>query len=211
MNRINITKEVLVLHEKDYLSKIDQEVEEEYKNGLPDEVLSEARKLMAMADERLKPKSAKVVEVDFSVNKKVVTGANEGNVVSFQPFGEFELLAAASKDSDVKWYEQIITVGAIDGRGGCLLEINPYGEGSKEVKITLSAEPGSESVIKQMLNKFAGKTVDVEISLAGCPILSAEIDVTPEASEAEGMGVIQQFERPDTKKGKLKIGFVIKK
>jgi len=211
MNKINITNEILALHEKDYLSKIDQEVEEEYKNGLPDDVLSEARKLMAMADERLKPKNEKVVKVDFSQNKKPATSTHEGNVVHFEPFGEFELLAAASKDSDVKWYEQIITVGAIDGRGGCLLEINPYGEDSKEVKITLSAEPGSESIINKMLNKFAGKTVDVEISLAGNPILSAEIDVTPEASLAEGMGVIQQFERPDTKKGKLKIGFVIKK
>jgi hypothetical protein len=211
MNRINITDEVLALHEKEYLSKIDREVEEEYKDGLPEDVLSKARQLMVMADERLKPKSSKVVEVDFEHNKKVATEIHTDNVVSFEAFGEFELLAAASKDSDVKWYEQIITVGAIDGRGGCLLEINPYGEGSKEVKITLSAEPGSESVIKQMLNKFAGKDVDVEISLAGTSILSAEIYVTPEASLAEGMGVIQQFERPDTKNEKLKIGFVIKK
>ena len=211
MNRIDITKEVLALHEKDYLAKIDQEVEDEYKDGLPDEVLSAARKLMAMAEERLKPKNAKVVEVDFSANKKVTTNTTADNVVSFQPFGEFELLAAASKDSDVKWYEQIITVGAIDGRGGCLLEINPYGEDSKEVKITLSSEPGSENVLKQMLNKFAGKDIDVEISLAGVPILFAEIYVTPEANLAEGMGIIKQEERPDTKNEKLKIGFVIKK
>lgn len=210
MSRTDITKEIIALHEREYLSKIDLEVEEEYKDGLPEKVLLKARQLMAKADERLNPTSEKVVEVNFAQNKKVATETNVDNIVSFEVFGEFELLAAASKDSDVKWYEQIITVGAVDGRGGCLLEINPYGEDSKEVKITLSAEPGSESVIKQMLYKFAGRTVDVEISLAGSPILSAEIDVTPEASEAEGMGVIEQLERPDPKKGKLKIGFVVK-
>lgn len=203
MNRIDITKEILALHEKEYLEKIDKDVEEEYKNGLPEDVLSQARKLIDLADKRFEAESEKVVKVDFSQSQK-------SNVVSFEPFGEFELLAAAAKESDIKWYEQVITVGAIDGRGGCALEINPYGEGSKEVRVTLSAEPGFEGVIKQMLNKFAGKDVEVEISLAGSPILSAEVYVTPEANLAEGVGVIHQIERPDTKSEKLKIGFVIK-
>jgi hypothetical protein len=212
MKRINLTEEILTLHEQEYVSAIDREAtEEEDKYGIDDAVLTKARSLIAMAEARMMPQRSNVVTADFGQGQKTSSTSVPDNVVQFEPFGEFELLAAASKDTNTLWYEQIITVGAIDGRGGCLLEINPYGENPSDVAITLSAKLGSEALLNQMLLKFAGKDVNVEISFEGNPILTAELYVTPEATMADGLGTIKQIDKPDTTKEKLKIGFSIKK
>jgi hypothetical protein len=210
MKAINVTKDILALRQDAYFNEITQQVNEEIEDGFTQEELEDAQRLIASADTLVKPKRSNVIGTNFGAKKSRTVENRIRNESRFEPFGEFELLAAAAKDSDVKWYEQIITVGAREGKGGCVLEINPYGDDGNNIKITLSAMPGNEGLITQMLGKFAGQDVNVEIMFEGKSMLSAEIYVTPEANLAEGLGTLQQSDRPDTKYEKIQIGFKLK-
>lgn len=110
--------------------------------------------------------------------------------------GEFELLAAAPEESDIKWYENIITVDGKNGKGGFSVEINPYDD-SNEIRITISPKTGYESSLQSLLEQFADKDVEVIISLKGVPMMKAEIYIYPEADLAEGEGVIFNSEIPE--------------
>jgi len=212
-NRINVTEIFRSLHEQEIMDEISNNIEEEFKNGLPKELEKDVLSIMARAKEiqeakvsKEKPsdqKPSSVVQIDFNKIKDNIAEKAKSFLPLFGESSEFELLAAAPENSDFKWFESIITVA------GCDIEINPIGNSTDKVLVTISPKKG-DSEGKKVLEHFAGQDIEIAINHNGTTLLSADIYVSPEADEAQGDGVVKIDSRPSTD-GKLTIDIVNKK
>ncbi|MFW8589271.1 hypothetical protein ACOI22_00535 [Glaciecola sp. 2405UD65-10] len=126
------------------------------------------------------------------------------------PLAEFKLLSAGKKESSIKWHEQLITVGGVDGRGGCLLEIATRAK-TNQVNITLSAQANGEALLQALLADYAGGELDINITFKNKVLLEAHIRVAEDADIARGRGVLFDSERPDTKDESAIINIINKK
>jgi len=200
---IDVTEQIIGLYEQDLIDNIRNKIDNDVYIG--DEINLQ-RKVDQFMDfiEKDQNKSPKITPINFrDIQEKIVNKISE-----FIPlFGEFELLAAASEEpSNLKWYEHIITIGAVDGEGGFSLEINTRGKDSNEVKITISPQSGSEALLQKILAPYADQEIHISISNNGTSLLSAEMYVSPEADEAEGDGIIIDNSQPS--EGKFKIDLI---
>jgi len=202
-NTIDITEKIIDLYEQDLMDEIQYKVVNEKYDGDKESLKKRINQFMVLVENK-KNKSPKTTPINFSdIKENIVNKVSE-----FVPlFGEFELLAAASEEpSNLKWYEHIITIGAVDGEGGFSLEINTRGQDSNEVKITISPQSGSESLLQKILEPYADQEINISISNNGTPLLSAEMYVSPEADEAEGDGII--IDNSQSSEGKFKIDLI---
>ena len=175
--RINITDKIMALHEQEMIEEISQRVQEELKSGLPDELEQRVIKLMAQAQEN-NTNSTKVVSINTQTNKTDVKTTR-----TYSPFlGEFELLAAAGKQSDnsLKWFEEIIEIAGYE------IEINPRGIDTNKVLITVLKKQDNA----QLLEPYADKEIEIVINKNGQTLLNANLYIFPKADVAKGDGLI---------------------
>lgn len=188
MNRKNITKEIMELHQKQIIDEISREVEEELKDGIPDELLTQADKLIKMVQDR-KDKDKKVMPVNFGKDKAPeFQAANDMNF-------EIELLAAAGKESKLKWYE-----GVLHLLNWGMLELSPRDNDLNDVRVVITPSSDGKDQFKDIFERYSGQDVKLMLDFGDDVYIEAELYVYPELTSVEGDGVIKEVERPDSNK-----------
>ena len=174
--RIDITHVIMAAHEDFITNEISLEVEKELKDGLPDELRQRVLTVMELAKQA-------------SVSKAEITSINTTQL--FSPFlGEFELLAAAGKQSEntLKWFEEFISIAGYE------VEINPWQESdSNMVLITIT----KKELNANSLDPYAGKEIEIAINKNKQSLLTAKLYIFPNANLAEGEGLILSDSIPE--------------
>ncbi len=188
MNRKNITKDIMELHQKQLVDEISREVEEELKDGIPEELLTQADNLIKMVQDR-KNKEKKVIPVDFGKEKAPeFQAAND-------MFFEIELKAAGSAESKLKWYEGILPL-----LNWGMLELSPRDNDLNDVRVAITPNSDGKDQFKDIFERYSGQEVRLMLDFGDDVYIEAELSVSKNLTSVEGDGVIKEVERPDSNK-----------
>ena len=169
MKPIDITKQVLAMHEDEVMNNMLEEVKNELKDTIPSDI-------QATLDACMQKLS----------NEGDVTPSN---VVSFKPkstpstisFAETELLAASGK-SLADWFSQPINFAGV----GFILDIRRVIGTKDEIDLYLS--PTDSEKMSASFDVYKGKSLKLTITNNGNPLLTAELYIDTTGQEAEGSG-----------------------
>lgn len=173
MNKfIDITEEVLQLHELQEIEQIAQEVKEELQSGVPQNLSDEVDRLLL----KINGTNANIVQFPASMN------------ASNEPLFKTEL-KAASGQSLGNWFDQPVIFGNVK------LDIRKIIGTDNEVDVSISsvAEGTSETPLKM----YSGKTLSIKISVGETELLSAIIYVSASGDSADGEGFLNQHQTKD--------------
>jgi hypothetical protein len=182
MKHIDITKEILAMHENEKLKELVQQTIEESKHGITTQIQS---------------------ELDLLLGQEA--GRNS-NVVTFNPrttepdnlYIETELLAAAGQSLG-DWFSQPINFAG----AGFTLDIRRVLGTDDEVDLYLT--PTAPEVMSKSLDSFKGQHVKLTIANNGAAILSAELYIDETGSAAEGSGQLNDCDEKLGVQGKISI------
>jgi hypothetical protein len=169
MKPIDITKQILAMHEDEVMQNMLEEVKNELKDTIPSDI-------QATLDACMQKLS----------NEGDVTPSN---VVSFKPkstpstisFAETELLAASGK-SLADWFSQPINFAGV----GFILDIRRVFGTKDEIDLYLS--PTDSEKMSASFDVYKGKSLKLIITNNGNPLLTAELYIDDTGQEAEGSG-----------------------
>ncbi len=169
MKPIDITKQILEMHEDEVMNNMIEEVKSELKDTIPSDIQATLDACM----QKLKS------EVD----------ATSSNVVSFKlkstpsniSFAETELLAASGK-SLADWFSQPINFAGV----GFILDIRRVIGTKDEIDLYLS--PTDSEKMSASFDIYKGKSLKLTITNNGNPLLTAELYIDDTGQEAEGSG-----------------------
>ena len=168
----DITKEIIEMHNAEVFKRIEHEVEEEFKSGVPaglqaqlDTVMDEIRKKQQINTTR------NVVSLEERNIKKRVTLA------------EIHLMAASGQSlSD--WFGQPLNAGG----GGFIIDIRRQLGTDDGVDIEIRPNESQPNQINETFSDFAGKKLNIRLSSLDQTLLKAYIRVNKEANHATGQG-----------------------
>jgi hypothetical protein len=185
MKPIDITKQILAMHEDEVMNNMLEEVKNELKDTIPSDI-------QATLDACMQKLS----------NEGDVTPSN---VVSFKPkstpstisFAETELLAA-SGTSLADWFSQPINFAGV----GFILDIRRVFGTKDEIDLYLS--PTDSEKMSASFDIYKGKSLKLTITNNGNPLLTAELYIDDTGQEAEGSGQLVDLDAAPVK-GKISI------
>ncbi len=192
MKQIDITKQILALHEEDIFKQMLDDVENEVNEGIPKSLQQ---------------------EIDSCISKvNLEKKSRRYNVISFKPksrpasnvFAETELLAASGQSLS-EWFSQPLSFGG----AGFVLDIRRVIGSNNEVDLYLTPNQSDASKMKQSLSSFLGKSLNICVSNDGVNLLTAILYVDDSGLEAEGSGHLHVIEGESVIKGKICIEIVI--
>lgn len=173
MNKfIDITEEVLQLHELQEVEQIAQEVQEELLSGVPQHLSDEVDRLLM----KINGTNAKIVQFPTSTN-----AANE-------PLFKTELKAASSINLG-NWIDEPIRFGNVQ------LDIRKIIGTDNEVDVSISSI--SDNASETPLKMYSGKTLSIKIALGDVELLSATIYVSDSGASADGEGFLNLKQSQD--------------
>ena len=169
MKPIDITKQILAMHEDEVMNNMLEEVKNELKDTIPSDI-------QATLDACMQKLS----------NEGDVTPSN---VLSFKPkstpsiisFAETELLAASGK-SLADWFSQPINFAGV----GFILDIRRVFGTKDEIDLYLS--PTDSERMSASFDVYKGKSLKLTITNKDKPLLTAELYIDDTGQEAEGSG-----------------------
>ncbi|UUO25446.1 hypothetical protein FGD67_21175 [Colwellia sp. M166] len=169
MKPIDITKQILAMHEDEVMNNMLEEVKNELKDTIPSDI-------QATLDACMQKLS----------NEGDVTPSN---VLSFKPkstpsiisFAETELLAASGK-SLADWFSQPINFAGV----GFILDIRRVFGTKDEIDLYLS--PTDSERMSASFDVYKGKSLKLTITNNDKPLLTAELYIDDTGQEAEGSG-----------------------
>ena len=192
MKEIDITKQILALHEADIFAQMMDDIKQELKDGIPEALQQEID---------LYTKKAKSTEI---ANNENVTHINLKNKLVSNVLAETELLAASGLSlSD--WFSEPLSFGG----AGFLLDIRRVIGTNTEIDLYLTPNQSDDSKMKKSLSAFLGKSINISISNDGVKLLTANLYVDESGFEAEGNGHLNTLDDQITIKGKISIEIVV--
>lgn len=191
MKPIDITKQILAMHENEVMEDMFEEVKNELKDSIPSDI------------------QATIDACRQKLNNEV--DATSSNVVSFQPksappavsFAETELLAASGK-SLADWFSQPLNFGG----AGFILDIRKVIGTEDEVDLYLIPNQADESKMKKALSSYLGQSLSICIFNDGINLLTASLYIDESGLEAEGTGRLNKTEK-NIIKGKITIEIIV--
>jgi hypothetical protein len=192
MKHIDITKQVLALHEEDVFKQMMSDVQKDLEEA--------SSSLQSEIDMCLgKINSQQIASSDNVVSLK----SKSNNVVAF-PFAETELLAASGKSlSD--WFSQPMNFGG----AGFVLDVRRVLGSDNEVDLYLTPNQTKSTEMKESLQSYLGKSLSISVINNGKSLLNATLYVDESGSSAEGSGYLITANDKDDVKGKISINILV--
>ena len=193
MKEMDVTKQILALHEEYIFSQMMGDIGQELKDGIPESLQQEIDLYTIKARSTGNVNNKNVVYINFN-NKLVPT-----------IFAETEFLAASGQPlSD--WFSEPLSFGG----AGFLLDIRRVIGTNTEIDLYLSPNQPDDSKMKKSLSAFLGKSLNINISNGGVKLLTATLYVDESGFEAEGNGHLNTLDDQITIKGKISIEIIVK-
>ena len=188
MKPIDITKQILAMHEDEVMHNMLEEVTNELKDAIPSDIQATLDACMQKLNN----------EVD----------AIPSNVVSFKPksapatvsFAETELLAASGQSLGDWFLQPMNFVGA-----GFTLDVRKVIGSENEVDLYLNPNQEDSDNMKKSLLAYLGKSIDISVSNNGTSLLTATLYIDETGCSAEGSGYLMKLDEIDNVKGKISI------
>lgn len=188
MKPIDITKQILAMHEDEVMNNMLEEVKNELKSTIPSDI-------QAALDACMQKLS----------NEGNVTSSN---VVSFKPkstpsiisFAETELIAASGQSLG-DWFSQPMNFGG----AGFILDVRKVIGSDNEVDLYLNPNQEDSDKMKKSLLKYLGKSINISILNNGTNLLTATLYIDETGYSAEGSGYLMKLDEMDNVKGKISI------
>jgi hypothetical protein len=193
MSTKDITKQILEMHGEEAMQHLMEEVRQEFKDGIPQELQSELDTLLAKANAPKKP-----------ISREVIDSISEAVHRFFQPLASTELLAAAGQSLG-DWFSQPMNFGG----AGFILDVRRVIGTENEVDLYLTpTDPDSENM-KKTLEAYIGQSIHIVISNNDVQLLVANLFVDESGNAAEGSGHLIDADNAQDIKGKISIDIVI--
>jgi hypothetical protein len=170
MKPIDITDQILRMHEEEVIQKMITDTQEELASDIPSELQKELDLCLSKA------KMSERQSTDNVISFK----PKENNIVAF-PFAETELLAASGK-SLADWFSQPINFAGV----GFILDIRRVFGTEDEIDLYLS--PTDSEKMSASFDFYKGKSLKLTITNNDTPLLTAELYIDDTGQEAEGSG-----------------------
>jgi hypothetical protein len=192
MKHIDITKQVLALHEEDVFKQMMSDVQKDL-----EEVSSSLQSEIDMCLSKIN--SEQIASSDNVVSLK----STSNNVVAF-PFAETELLAASGK-SLADWFSQPMNFGG----AGFVLDVRRVLGTDNEVDLYLTPNQTKSTEMKESLLSYLGKSLSINVINNGKSLLNATLYVDESGSSAEGSGYLITANDKNGIKGKISINILV--
>ena len=193
MSTKDITKQILEMHGEEAMQHLMEEVRQEFKDGIPQELQSELDTLLAKANAPKKP-----------ISREVIDSISEAVHRFLQPLASTELLAAAGQSLG-DWFSQPMNFGG----AGFILDVRRVIGTENEVDLYLTpTDPDSENM-KKTLEAYIGQSIHIVISNNDVQLLVANLFVDESGNAAEGSGHLIDADNAQDIKGKISIDIVI--
>jgi hypothetical protein len=170
MKPIDITDQILRMHEEEVIQKMITDTQEELARDIPSDLQKELDLCLSKA------KMSEGQSTDNVISFK----PKENNIVAF-PFAETELLAASGQ-SLADWFSQPINFAGV----GFILDIRRVFGTEDEIDLYLS--PTDSEKMSASFDVYKGKSLKLTITNNGNPLLTAELYIDDTGQEAEGSG-----------------------
>ena len=193
MKIIDITREVLKMHEEKSMLKAIKEVKSELKDGIPEDLQKELDQLLTKCSPPAKEQTNNVVPfTPKNSSEKLYT------------FGETELLAAAGQTL-ADWFSQPMSFGG----AGFILEVRKIIGSENEVDVYLKPNKDNSDEMKKSLEEYLGQSIHIVVSNNQINLLDAILYIDETGSAAEGSGTLI-LHSPDTAiKGNISISIIV--
>jgi hypothetical protein len=191
MKHIDITKQVLALHEEDVFKQMMSDVQRDLEEA--------SSSLQSEIDMCL----GKINSQQIASSDNVVSLKSKSNNVATFPFAETELLAASGKSlSD--WFSQPINFGG----AGFILDIRRVLGTENEIDLYLL--PTESEKMSASLDVYKGKSLLLTIRNNDEPLLVADLYIDDAGQEAEGSGQLIGTNVRQIVQGKITIDIEVK-
>jgi hypothetical protein len=193
MKPIDITDQILKMHEEEVIQQMITDTQEELAIDIPSDLQKELDLCLS------KTKISENPSTDNVVSFK----PKENNIVAF-PFAETELLAASGK-SLADWFSQPMNFGG----AGFVLDVRRVLGSDNEVDLYLTPNEKDNSKMKSSLLSYLGKSLTIDVNNNGTSLLNATLYVDESGCNAEGSGyLITESDSKDIK-GKISINILL--
>ena len=172
VKNIDITEEVLQLHDLHEAEQIAREVQEELQAGIPKTLQRELDSLLL----KVNGTQSNIVQFPTSI------------VASNEPMLTTQLKAASGQNLG-NWFDQPILFGNIQ------LDVRKIIGSDNEVDVSIVSN--SESSEDTPLKLYSGKTLSIRIAVGEIELLLATIYVSESGDSADGEGLLNQVDRED--------------
>ena len=192
MKYIDITKQILDLHEEDVFKQMINDVEKELEEGVSESLQSEIDLCIR-----------RINNEQIAISENVVSFKPKGNNTKSLPFAETELLAASGK-SLADWFSQPINFSGV----GFILDIRRVLGTENEIDLYLL--PTETEKPRSSLDVYKGKSLLLTIKNNNKTLLTAELYIDDTGKEAEGNGQLIDLDTTASVKGKITIDIEVK-
>ncbi|PKI12782.1 hypothetical protein [Colwellia sp. 12G3] len=192
MKKIDLTKQILLMHENDVFNDMVNEVEKELAEGVPKSLQDELDILIAKVGSSAEQSTENIIPFKRQKKEKLYE------------FAETVLLAA-SGTSLAEWFSQPINFGG----AGFILDVRRVIGSDNEVDLYLTPNTDNSTQMKSSLSSYLGKSLDISILNDGEDLLTATIYVDEEGTSAEGSGYLSNSANMKGIKGKISINILM--
>jgi len=193
MKPIDITDQILKMHEEEVIQQMIIDTQEELASDIP----SDLQKVLDSCLSKAKMSESQSKDNVISIKPK------ENNIVAF-PFAETELLAASGK-SLADWFSQPMNFGG----AGFLLDVRRVLGSDNEVDLYLTPNEKDNSKMKSSLLSYLGKSLAIDVINNGTSLLNATLYVDESGCNAEGSGYLNTDSDSKDIKGKISINILL--
>ena len=193
MKYIDITKQILDLHEEDIFKQMINDVEKELDEGVSESLQSEIDLCIR-----------RINNEQIAISENVVSFKPKGNNTKSLPFAETELLAASGK-SLADWFSQPMSFGG----AGFILDVRRVLGSDNEVDLYLSPNQPESTKMKESLLSYLGKSLSIDVMNNGESLLNATLYVDESGTTAEGSGYLIIENNKSGIKGKISINILV--
>jgi hypothetical protein len=194
MNKKNITQQILMIHEEETMRNLMNEVKEELKDGVIEELQGELNLLLKMSGKDEVSSSNNILSFNIKQHTPKLT-----------TLAETVLLAAGGKSLG-DWFSQPINFGG----AGFILDVRKVIGSDNEVDIYLSPNQPDTSDMQKTLASYIDKSIHIVISNNGKQLLEANLYIDKTGSAAGGNGMLMNMGDSHDINGALSIDLVIK-
>jgi hypothetical protein len=193
MKPIDITKQILQMHEEEVIQQMITDTQEELASDIPSDLQKELDLCL------IKAKTSE----SQSTDNVIIFKPKENNIVAF-PFAETELLAASGK-SLADWFSQPMNFGG----AGFVLDVRRVLGSDNEVDLYLTPNEKDNSKMKSSLLSYLGKSLTIDVNNNGTSLLNATLYVDESGCNAEGSGYLCTDSDSKDIKGKISINILL--
>ncbi|MBA6304915.1 hypothetical protein [Colwellia sp. MB02u-14] len=193
MKPIDITDQILKMHEEEVIQQMITDTQEELASDIPSDLQKELDLCLSKANMSERKSTDHVISFT----------PKENNIVAF-PFAETELLAASGK-SLADWFAQPMNFGG----AGFVLDVRRVLGSDNEVDLYLTPNEKDNSKMKSSLLSYLGKSLTIDVNNNGASLLNATLYVDESGCNAEGSGYLSTDSDSKDIKGKISINILL--